>query len=252
MGRAFLYGAGGGGAPLNYTVAAVSALPASAKENTIAVVTDTPVTEHQFSASRPAARPDGSPLAGGEVWFKTGQSSSVALNLLTKNAAIVCPLAAEQYVQGSWVSKTARIRINGAWKAFIPPTIVVVPNLAEFPSSAWQLGSGASVNASSFTIGMTSASPIYSWLRTPIDLGDYKTLSVACSFTNANVCQVGVCRTLGSSAMLASASQALASGTLAVDLSSLTGTGYLCVFPYVSGGSTVTRVFTATSIQFVP
>lgn len=104
--------AGGGGSSLNFKVIAVaseSALPSSAAENTIAVITTTAITSYVFSSSAPTSP------AEGMVWFATGTASTVGFNAVKKNGLWVYPTGCQQYVSGTWVTKTAKTYKSGAW-----------------------------------------------------------------------------------------------------------------------------------------
>lgn len=103
---------GGGGSDLNYKVIAVaseSALPSSAAENTIAVITTTPITSYVFSATAPTSPTEGM------VWFATGTASTVGFNAIKRNGLWVYPTGCQQYVSGAWVTKTAKTYRDGAW-----------------------------------------------------------------------------------------------------------------------------------------
>lgn len=107
--------AGGGGSSLNFKVIAVaseSALPSTAAENTIAVITTTPITSYVFSSTVPT-----SPMEG-MVWFTTGTSSAASFNAIKKNGLWVYPTGCQQYVSGAWVSKVPKIYQNGAWRVW--------------------------------------------------------------------------------------------------------------------------------------
>lgn len=103
---------GGGGGSLNFKVVAVAseaALPTTAKENTIAVITDTAITSWVFSSAAPET-----PSAG-MVWIKTGTDSAVSFNAVKKNGLWVYPSGVQQYIGGEWVDKTAKTWQDGAW-----------------------------------------------------------------------------------------------------------------------------------------
>ena len=103
---------GGGGGDLNYKVIAVasdSALPSTAAENTIAVITTTAITSYVFASTAPA-----SPVEG-MVWFATGTASSVGFNAIKRNGLWVYPTGCQQYVSGAWAAKTAKTYKGGAW-----------------------------------------------------------------------------------------------------------------------------------------
>lgn len=103
---------GGGGSDLNFKVIAVasgSALPSGAAENTIAVITTTAITSYVFASSAPTSP------AEGMVWFATGTASNVGFNAIKRNGLWVYPTGCQQYVSGTWVSKTAKTYQDGAW-----------------------------------------------------------------------------------------------------------------------------------------
>lgn len=103
--------AGGGGSALNFKVIAVSSellLPATAKENTIAVITDTAITSYVFSADTPTPEE-------GMIWFTTETSSVVSFDAIKKNVLRVYPTNCQQYTSGGWVKKAAKTWQNGAW-----------------------------------------------------------------------------------------------------------------------------------------
>ena len=50
------------------------------------------------------------------VWFATGVSSLAAMNVDKKNTVMLYPAACKQYINGAWVTKTAKTYQGGAWK----------------------------------------------------------------------------------------------------------------------------------------
>lgn len=103
---------GGGGGSLNFKVVAAAseaALPTTAKENTIAVITDAEITSWVFSSAAPET-----PEAG-MVWIATGTDSTVGFNAVKKNGLWVYPSGVQQYIGDEWVDKTAKTWQNGAW-----------------------------------------------------------------------------------------------------------------------------------------
>lgn len=106
-----IFNMAGGGASLNFAVVGGTSAPSNPKENTIWVNTATEITGWEFSATQPAA-------AAGLVWFATGTSSKTAFEALKKNGIEVYPIYAKQYVNGAWVTKTAKIYQGGNWVAF--------------------------------------------------------------------------------------------------------------------------------------
>lgn len=114
-------GPGGGGASLNFAVKAYSSeaelLAAVPKENTIGIITTTPITSWFFDAVEPET------VADGMVWFPTGTSGAVEFNALKKNGIQVYPLSAKQYAGGAWQHKPAMVYQKNGWRQFaVAPT----------------------------------------------------------------------------------------------------------------------------------
>lgn len=108
-----LEGFGGGGANLNFKIldyATKAALLAAApKENTIGIITETPITAYAFAAAEPTEPVEGM------VWIEVGISGSLILNALKKNGIILHLVRAKQYASGQWVGVEAYIYQGGAW-----------------------------------------------------------------------------------------------------------------------------------------
>lgn len=129
---------GGGGSDLNFKVIAVaseSALPTSAAENTIAVITTAPITSYVFSSTAPTSP------AEGMVWFATGTASTVGFNAVKKNGLWVYPTGCQQYVSGTWVSKTAKTYRDSAWADWV--TYLFNHGLAGYTFGSGKGGYGA-------------------------------------------------------------------------------------------------------------
>lgn len=102
----------GGGADLNFSVvryASESDLPETAVENTIAVITETEITNWAFDVDEPET------LDEGMVWFGIGTSSLVEFNALKTNSVQIYPLCAKQYINGALVDVTAKTYQGGVW-----------------------------------------------------------------------------------------------------------------------------------------
>lgn len=100
----------GGGAALNFKIIG-NPQPETARDNTIWIDTDD-ITSWTFSATQPETAEDGM------VWIATGIASTTSFNALRKNAVMMYPLTAQQFVDGAWVEKTAKIYQGGEWKSF--------------------------------------------------------------------------------------------------------------------------------------
>jgi len=103
----------GGAGELNFSVVAYASeddLPATADENTIAVITSTPISGYAFSNEQPDNQTEGF------VWFTTGTGSPAPFNAINENQVMVYPLLAKQYVNEAWAVKSSKIYQNGAWR----------------------------------------------------------------------------------------------------------------------------------------
>lgn len=103
-----------GGSALNFSVKAYESellIPETARENTIAVVTETPITAYTIAASEPAAPVEGM------VWIMTDDALDVSFSATMRNPVLVNPSSVRQYVNGAWERKTAKLYQSGAWMA---------------------------------------------------------------------------------------------------------------------------------------
>lgn len=104
---------GGGSASLNFKITG-NPQPASPRDNTIWINTDTPITSWMFNADQPTTPTEGM------TWIIVGKSSPAAFNILKKNGIMVYPVSAKQYIGGEWVVKTAKSYQGGEWVEWIP------------------------------------------------------------------------------------------------------------------------------------
>lgn len=118
MAEIFGYPIMGGGSDLNFKVIAVaseSALPSTAAENTIAVITTTPISEWEMSV---VTSPTWSGAPEGFVYITIRASylgDGIGFNAIKRNGLWVYPTGCQQYVSGAWASKVAKIYQNGTW-----------------------------------------------------------------------------------------------------------------------------------------
>lgn len=120
MGNVALEGFGTSGG-VNFKVVGGATQPATARENTIWVNTDTTISGWVFSATEPTEP------AAGMVWLQTGTYSNVEFNALRKNGIQVYPLAAKQYIDSAWVEKTAYSYQGGSWVSWLRREILYEP-----------------------------------------------------------------------------------------------------------------------------
>lgn len=242
---------GGGGSALNFKVIAVaseSALPSSAAENTIAVITTAPITSYVFSATAPTLP------AEGMVWFTTGAASMVGFNAIKKNGLWVYPTGCQQYISGAWVSKTAKTYKNGAWVDW-------VTYLYNYGSTGYSFGTshgglpvavvGSASEQSTYWIlavsGPSTAAALYT--NSKINLTNYKKLTLRGrkAQNNANQC----CMAVSNGNATEFYSNIVASGDIgystddtnwSIDITSLTGEYYLGCFLWTNGAQDLTQL----------
>lgn len=143
--------------------------PENPKENTIWVDTDAEITGWDFSAAEPANP------AEGMVWFSTGTASSVAFNALKENSVMVYPMSAKQYVDGAWVSKTAKIYQNGEWKEWV----LYLYNKGVEYIGGWKLSGTYTKNETYIRLGATGGTAFEGFAESPyIDMLGFNTLYV--------------------------------------------------------------------------
>lgn len=169
MAKGFKHGAGGA-SPLNFKVVGGTSAPASPKENTIWVNTNTAIASWFFSATEPESP------AEGMVWISTGKTSTAPFNALKKNNITVYPISAKQYVSGAWADKTAKIYQNGAWVA------VKVPGYYIFQSGKGAIVSLKHLSGRNASITPSTSSIVY-YTQSSSDLGQVTTTEAAVSLT---------------------------------------------------------------------
>lgn len=105
-----------GGAGLNFKIIGSTEQPASPKENTIWINTNTTIGKYQFSINEPTTRTNGSNLIAGDVWVRTTSYSEIELPI-SKNGIIKIPLQDVWLYDGSnWVWQETKIYQNSEWK----------------------------------------------------------------------------------------------------------------------------------------
>lgn len=121
---------GGGGSPLNFKVTAYASLPASGKENEIAVITETPMTGWVMQNEEPTA-------SEGFVWLAVGEESDGAFYADKKQYVKIYPKDVKQYVGGAWTNCEAWIYLNGSWACFSTKAIILYKYGSVGSASSW-------------------------------------------------------------------------------------------------------------------
>lgn len=98
------------GAGLALNVVAYSSAPTgTAPENTVAIVTSTPITGYTISSTTPSV------TTNGYVYIQTGITATAPINISPTEQVYLYPLRAYQRQNGSWVSVSAYTYSNGSW-----------------------------------------------------------------------------------------------------------------------------------------
>lgn len=237
---------GGGGSDLNFKVIAVaseSALPSSAAENTIAVITTAPITSYVFSSTAPTSP------AEGMVWFATGTASTVGFNAIKKNGLWVYPTGCQQYVSGAWVSKTAKTYKNGAWVDLT--TYLYNRGIINTDVTGGLTTAGYTINsvplvaptfeASRIVLAGQAGKMFLTGTANAIDLSPYSQLKIEADVVStyqsyqAFTCRVTPTKDAENNAIASVGSATLGEQTLTLDVSSINQAVYLCL---AGGGMT--------------
>lgn len=221
-----------GGAALNFAVVGGTVQPINPKENTIWVNTAAEITGWAFSATEPT-----DPTAG-MVWVQTKDSSAISFNALKKNTIIVQPAVIQQYNNGAWEKKTASLYKDGVWQT-VKADFYVIPNLAEFPSSAWAADGGSlTFNANgTMSVAASGYTVYHRYLLTPIDLTNYSTIRYVSTCTGSFHNYFGISQSPRTTNQNWTAKAGGAAGTYTLDVSGLTGEWYLAAYTSAGGGS---------------
>ena len=201
------YGNLGGSGGLNFEVkafASADALPQSARENTIAVVTDTPISSWVMSAEQPAG-------AEGMVWIEVATVSDVAFYADKKQQVKVYPVSVSQYIDGAWASLDAFIYQNAAWVAFASAFDGWLYYMGEQYvdiTGGWVQANGTlTVNEDSLALcGISSTNHGYAATTKQINTTGFSTLEMVVKTASAQAAYIG----LGTSQMEYSAKTSVA------------------------------------------
>lgn len=161
MGTAFLHGQGGGADSLNFIVRAYASadlLPEKAGENTIAVITETPMSSYVVSAEKPEN------LTAGMVWIRTANTSYDAFSITKKNPIYIYPDGCFQYDGEAWAIRTVYIRLDGEWVEWWNGQLYITGDEWKRVTKNWNsLALVPSSGASNTTVMMLYKESTYLW-----------------------------------------------------------------------------------------
>lgn len=124
-------GGAGSSATLNFKVVGGTTKPVSPSENMIWVNTNAEVTGYTFSMTEPENPTEGI------VWIATASSSVVSFSATKKNSIMVYPVSVKQYVDGTWVDKTATTYQDGAWVNWWAGELYSYGDECEYVTGGW-------------------------------------------------------------------------------------------------------------------
>ena len=174
-----------GGSNLNFDVVAYSSellLPATAKENTIAVITEIPIAGWVFVVDTPVAPYEGM------IWFQLSTNTDISFNILRKNEFFANVTVVRQYANGAWVNKVAKVFMGGEWKDS-RVFLYNEGNTYNDVTNGWGVGAATyngygtktapTITYGTSTINFSQSSNShtgFAYMRNPIDLTPYKSI----------------------------------------------------------------------------
>lgn len=244
---------GGGGAAekLSFAVVGSASQPSAPAANTIWVKTSVAITSWAMQPTAPSG-----PSAG-MVWIKTALSGGAALNAITKNALTIALVGCQQYSGTAWEPKEASLYTGSAWVQFAVEQLILFAAGGGY-TDKWATdyqASGYTVNAGTIADdGLTVATPYgpYSVLGTaaPIDVTNFASVNADVTYTVGGGGVIQMTMPTDKANINASPSVAItATGTVSVDVSSLTGEYYVAFMGTGSRGggfgatATITKVW---------
>lgn len=233
---------GGGGGGLNFSIIGGLTQPTSPRENTIWVKTETSIPGWVFSPTEPT-----NPEAG-MVFFKTALTSSVGFNALRKNEIAVLPTSAMQYIGSQWKNMEAYAYIGGTWVQFSWSRVYLYNrgDSCNAITGGWRSDNGSSWLATG-TYNINDNGNIYLkgnksglWVHTinAVDITAFKTLNAEISYAKGTRLALSVFTPTTEWNMDGDVSrkEISASGTVALDISSLTGQHFIGLGAHSASG----------------
>jgi hypothetical protein len=210
-------------------------------ENTIWVNTDTAITSWEFSATEPTG-------AEGMVWISTGTESAVAFNVLKKNGIVVHPISAKQYSGGAWIDKTASIYQGGAWIDWWDGELYIRGQDYTNVTGGWAVGNippGGWSNYKSATLTMNATNMVFKgrlntlYNNNKIDVTKYNAMVFKGSVNKWSTIRLQAEKS-NKEDQVAYTDWSAGQTSRSLDISSLSGSYYICLSIFDSDNSTIT------------
>lgn len=221
---------GGGVGGLNFKVVGGTEQPANPKENTIWVDTDAGISGWFFSAIRPVP-------TEGLVWVRTGDVSPVRFNAVRKNTIMVYAYSVKQYVGGEWVKKSAYIW-DREWVLIAGNLTIYDSGISYVPLNL--VNAVYKDNGIAITLPKRGNASIYT--KDAIDITNYKKVSVTYSGLSSGSSGTSSRIKLqvldvGGNVAASTVETNESSGTITLDVTSLTGLHKIQVYARNTSGS---------------
>lgn len=232
---------------LNFDIVAYATeeelVAAQPRENTIGVVTTTPISNWVFSFSEPIQATEGM------LWILIEYRGNYEFNVLEKNGILVYPFAAKQYIDNSWQKVIIKTYQSNQWANFWDGSLYLEGNEYEAITGGWVIKpNSTTLNANTmktdaclhYYISGSSSAAFLTAL--PIRLDDYTKLHFECmNGSSATDIKAGI-TTINQSNNFYSNSlkkycNLVNSGTATLDISEIKGKYYLCICDYTSSGT---------------
>lgn len=233
----------GGSGGLNFKVVGGETQPADPAENTIWVNTSAAITSWVLSAVEPESPEEGM------VWIVTAESGAASLNALKKNGIVISLASTKNYTGDGFANVNAMIYQGGEWAQFSQEWDGALFDNGEQYTAVTGGWTNTEEGAATLSASVWSNSTFSNPVRTTemVDVSDFDTLYVTYTAVTKSA-YFGVTKTadLTLSSQFAASKQATAAGTLALDVSRLTGEYYVTL---VAGAATGANcAFTASKV----
>lgn len=222
---------GAGGGSLNFSIVGGTTQPLNPKNNTVWVNTSAAITGYAFSADAPANP------AEGNVWIAVSTLSLIKFSITKKNPIMVYPAVAKQFTSGAWTQCDLAVFYDSAWHSGL---VAMFPNSSvEWASAVYStISSKGKVTIAEGYIEMdnewtNTQNYQMAYTNTGIDVTPFSQLCVTIRPDSSE----GLTKTFGLttapsgsanvSSFEVSTSTTAISGTIVVDISTISGVRYI-------------------------
>lgn len=233
MAKGFKHG-GGGGTSLNFKVVGGTEQPENPGEHTIWVNTETDISGWVFSPEEPE-----NPIEG-LVWIGLGTASPAPFNALKKGGLYCFPTSCGQYNGNEWEKVYAYVYKDSDWIQFSNVSYYIAIYDRGVKNVPLTL-TGFSEQTSVLNATLGKGGSAYIKTTSVIDITHNNTLNVTCSYlvgdgTFSGYFYARILNTDGT-VVAEKRSDKNTTGTISLDISTLTGNYIVAVYAYNSSGS---------------